>query len=326
MELYIKDEGIKDRSKYSHSPKLNNNFIRDVLKQVFVKVDRMMDKFHNTFPSPASKNLLYEKTENTQWTSSFFTGMLWLSYEISKDTRYKELAEKHIESFRQRLYNKMHIDTHDLGFLYTLSCVSAYKLTKNEDAKKIATDAARYLSSRYWEKAGIIQAWGKMDDKDERGRIIIDCMMNLPLLYWAWETTGDKRFFEIAYNHAQKTAENIVRSDASTYHTFYFDVDTGKPLFGKTHQGYSDDSCWARGQAWGIYGFVLSYTYTKKREFIEVAKRLLNYYLNQALLGTFIEPDKYFEKVKEVSLSQVVEIAQRFEIDTVYFLRSRGVE
>lgn len=105
--------------------------------------------------------------------------------------------------------------------------------------------------------------------------------MNLPLLYWASTQTGDKKFFDIARRHAQMTAENIVKKDASTFHTFYFDVETGKPLYGSTHQGYSDSSCWARGQAWGIYGFVLSYKYTRDWIFIDIAKKLLNYFLNR---------------------------------------------
>ncbi len=207
--------------------------------------------------------------------------MLWLAYELTGDEKYRRVAEIHLESFKERFEKKIRIDTHDLGFLYTLSCVASYKLTKNQFAKDLALRAAEYLSGRFHEKPGIIQAWGTLDDPNQRGRMIIDCMMNLPLLYWASKLTGNKRYYDIAYSHAVQTGKYIVREDASTYHTFYMDVETGAPKYGKTHQGYSDDSCWARGQAWAIYGFVLSYLYTDDWNFVELSKKLANYFLNR---------------------------------------------
>jgi len=277
----IKDEGIKDKLKFSSSPLVNKAFVEEVFKLVLSKLDRMIEKFGDKFPSPASKSLKYDVVDNIYWTSSFYTGMLWLAYELTGEKKYKDLAKTHLDSFEKRLKSRIHIDTHDLGFLYTLSCVACYKVTGDEGAKNIAIEAAKQLCTRYWEKPGIIQAWGAMDDPAQKGRIIIDCLMNLPLLYWASIQTGDKKFFEIAHKHAKRTAENIVREDASTFHTFYFDVETGKPLYGSTHQGYSDSSCWARGQAWGIYGFVLSYKYTRDWIFMDIAKKLLNYFLNR---------------------------------------------
>jgi len=275
------DEGIKNPEKYLKSESISKSDVQNWIEYVIKKIDQNLSIFTHKFPSPASKNLIYEPVENKDWTASFFTGMLWLAYEMTGDEKYKKIAEIHIDSFRERFEKSIRIDTHDLGFLYSLSCVSAYKLTKNDFAKELAIKAAEHLSKRYYPNAKIIQAWGKMDDNEQKGRIIIDCLMNLPLLYWTSEEKKDRVFFEIAYSHATKTAENIVRSDASTYHTFYFDTETGKPLYGKTHQGYSDDSCWSRGQAWGIYGFTLSYLYSKDESFLELAKRLANYFLNR---------------------------------------------
>jgi unsaturated chondroitin disaccharide hydrolase len=105
--------------------------------------------------------------------------------------------------------------------------------------------------------------------------------MNLPLLYWASQETGDNKYRDAAYSHVSRAAEHIIREDASSYHTFYMDVDSGRPKFGKTAQGYSDDSCWSRGQAWGIYGFVLSYLYTEDWNLIELTKKVSNYFLNR---------------------------------------------
>lgn len=111
--------------------------------------------------------------------------------------------------------------------------------------------------------------------------MIIDCLMNLPLLHWAAEQTGDERYRAIAVTHARQTMKYIVRPDASSFHTFYFDYESGRPLEGKTHQGYADDSCWARGQAWAIYGLPLSYSYVKDADMLETAQKMTNYFLNR---------------------------------------------
>jgi unsaturated chondroitin disaccharide hydrolase len=248
---------------------------------VLKKIDENLETFTNKFPAPASHNTIYPAIENTDWTASFWTGMLWLAYEVTGNEKYRGIAAIHLESFKKRIDEKIAVDTHDLGFLYTLSCVAAYKLTNNEKAKHTALKAADRLITRYFGKAGIIQAWGDLNDPAQQGRMIVDCLMNLPLLYWTSQVTGNTRYYDIAYRHARQTAAYIVRENASTFHTFYMDVDTGAPKYGRTQQGYSDDSCWARGQAWGIYGFPLSYRYTRDRRFIELAKKLTNYFLNR---------------------------------------------
>ena len=275
------DEGIKNKEKYINRPQVDKKFIEKAIEHVLKKIDQNLERYTHKFPTPASKNLVYGEIDNVDWTASFFTGMLWLAYEVTGDEKYKKVADIHVESFKHRLENSIEIDHHDIGFLYTLSCVASYKLTGNEEAKKIAIDAADLLITRYYDKAEIIQAWGDLKDPAQRGRMIIDCNLNLPLLYWASEVTGDPKYHDIAYKHVKQAAKYLIREDASTFHTYYMDPETGEPLYGNTKQGYSDDSCWARGQAWGIYGFPLSYVYTKDWELIEVSKKLTNYYLNR---------------------------------------------
>jgi len=250
---------------------------------ILKKIDDNLEKYGVLkFPGAASKNNIYEFSEkNVGWTTSFWTGMLWLAFEVTGKEKYKEAAMQQLDTYKHRIDNKVDTDTHDLGFIYTLSCVAGYKLTGSEEAKETALKAAELLITRYFEKAGIIQAWGDLNDPNQRGRMIIDCCMNLPLLYWASEVTGDSKYSKIAQSHAEKAAEYIVREDASTFHTFYMDVETGEPKFGKTHQGFSDSSCWSRGQAWGIYGFSLSYLYTKNSEMIGLTKKISNYFLNR---------------------------------------------
>jgi len=278
---FIEQEGINHKGKYEQTPLLTKDFVKKSIEFVIGKIDENLEKFTHVFPSSASVDNVYQGVQNVEWTTSFWTGMLWLAYEFTGDDKYRKIAEIQLESFEKRIEQKKYTATHDLGFLYSLSCVAAYKLTDNEKAKEIALKAADELIIRYLPKAKIIQAWGDLSNEKQRGRMIIDCNMNLPLLYWASEVTGDKKYYDIAYNHAKQAQKYIVREDASTFHTYYMNSETGEPIRGETHQGYSDDSCWSRGQAWGIYGFPLSYIYTKDASFLETTSKLTNYFLNR---------------------------------------------
>lgn len=266
-------------------------------EQVLELISRNLADFGEKFPAETCVAGYYPLTDNVEWTTSFWTGQLWLAWEMSGDEKFRAMAKKNVRSFGLRIAGRHDTNTHDLGFLYTLSCVADWRLTGNKEARGFALLAAEALLERFHEKAKIIQAWGDLADPEQAGRMIIDCNMNLPLLYWASEQTGDNRFAHAAYQHAMQAARYLVRDDASTYHTYYMDITTGEPRFGSTQQGYSDDSCWSRGQAWGIYGFALSFLYTGDKEFLTLSKRLANYFLNRlpednvchwdlALLGT----------------------------------------
>lgn len=264
---------------------------------VLTLIRRHLTEFGEKFPAEAAVDGRYPLTENVEWTTSFWTGQLWLAWEMSGDEHFREMAEKHVRSFGARIACRHDTNTHDLGFLYTLSCVAAWRLTGSREARGFSLLAAEALLERFHTRAKIIQAWGDLKDPAQAGRMIIDCTMNLPLLYWATEQTGDPRFAGAAKAHVKQSATYLIRPDASTYHTYYMDVETGAPRYGNTQQGYADDSCWSRGQAWGIYGFLLSYIYTGDRDMIALSKRLANYFLNRlpedyvchwdlALLGT----------------------------------------
>ena len=275
------DEGIKKPQMFMGEVNLTHKDCEKAIEFILKKIDQNLGTFGLKYPAPASVNHIYPAIENIEWTSSFWTGLLWLAYEVTGEVKYRKLAELQLEDYQKRINHRICTDTHDLGFLYTLSCVAAYRLTGNEAARETALKAADLLMERYFEKAGIIQAWGDLNDPENRGRMIIDCCMNLPLLYWATEMTGHQKYYDAAVNHVNQAMKHIIREDASSYHTYYMDVATGEPKFGKTAQGYSDDSCWARGQAWGIYGFVLSYRYTRDWKMIEMAQKLTHYYLNR---------------------------------------------
>ena len=258
----------------------------------------VLPDFTYKFQPAYSNNNFYEPADNTDWTNGFWTGEIWLAYEylmrkaakqkeegkesepaiLEACTLLKKTGEIHVESFLNRIEKKISVDHHDMGFLYSPSCVAAYKLTGNKDARKAAILAADQLITRFHPVGQFIQAWGPMD-QPENYRLIIDCLLNLPLLYWASEETMDQKYRDIAQQHIHTAIKNVIRDDFSTWHTFFFDMKTGEPDHGSTCQGYRDGSAWSRGQAWGVYGLALAYRYTKKEEYIDLFKKVTAYFM-----------------------------------------------
>ena len=244
------------------------------------KIDNAIPTFTDRFPAHSSKNNVYGQVKNDSgWNTGFWTGILWHAYELTGDEKYMDVALSQIPSYYDRIYNKIGVNHHDMGFVFVPSCVAAYKLTGNEQAKQAALLAAEHLITRYHEKGEFIQAWGNIGS-DSNYRLIVDCLMNISLLHWASEVTGDPKYADIAWKHYQTTISVSYREDGSTYHTYYFDYETGEPLRGVTHQGANDESTWSRGQAWGMYGPLLTYIYKEDDSAIETFKAATQYYLN----------------------------------------------
>jgi len=251
-------------------------------EQVLKNLPEFTDKFQNAY----SIDNFYAPVDNVDWTNGFWTGEIWLAYEYylgkgmdGAAQMLKTAAEVQVASFEHRIKEKISVDHHDMGFLYTPSCVAAYKLTGSKQAKEAAILAADQLITRFHPVGEFIQAWGPMD-APENYRLIIDCLLNLPLLYWATEETGDGKYREIAEKHIHTAVANVIREDASTWHTFFFDMETGAPHHGSTCQGYRDGSAWARGQAWGVYGMACAYRYTRREDYIEKFRLVTEYFLS----------------------------------------------
>lgn len=274
---------FESKKRYSTEVKLPKELLYGALHEALKKIDINTKTFINQFPRPCSVNYIYPGILNggewDDWTSGFWTGILWLAYEITMEERYKKLALFQIKSYDERITNKIAVNHHDLGFLYIPSAVAAYKITGNERAKSAALKAAEHLTGRFKEKGGFIQAWGDLDDPNSY-RLIIDCNLNIPLLFWASEVTNDNKYREMAEKHINAAANVVVRENGSTHHTYYFDPKTGNPTKGVTAQGANDNSAWARGQAWGVYGFALAYSYLKEEKFIHLYKKVTNYFLD----------------------------------------------
>lgn len=276
----IRVEEIAKKDEFLKTKLLTRAEVKNAIDLVIKQIDANMEYFKEKFPSSATKNNQYGIIENIEWTDGFWTGLLWLAYEYTGDEKYRELADKNVASFKNRVEKDIELDHHDLGFLYSLATVSGYKLTGSEDAREASIKAANKLISRYQEKGEFIQAWGELGSKDHY-RFIIDCLLNIPLLYWASDETGDAKYRNIANKHFVTSCNNVIRDDASAFHTFYMDNETGKPLRGVTRQGYSDDSAWARGQAWGVYGIPLNYRYTRNESCFNLYEGMTNYFLNR---------------------------------------------
>ncbi|PPF43632.1 glucuronyl hydrolase [Pseudoclavibacter sp. AY1F1] len=251
-------------------------------------VRRNIEAFGAAYPDDTTSDgryLLRPATEtfaegaNRGWTTSFWPGMMWLAGDVTGDPAFHEAALAHAADFERRLYGDEDLETHDLGFLYSLSVVTAWKKTGDERWRAAGIKAGERLMTRFLEPAGILQAWGDLSDPAQRGRAIIDSLMNMPLLTWVGEQTGDPRYADAVRRHTEQLRTQIFRADDSTFHTFYWDAETGEPLRGGTEQGAFDESCWARGEAWGIYGFALNSQAVGDARQLEAAWRCADYYL-----------------------------------------------
>ncbi|MCL2838225.1 MAG: glycoside hydrolase family 88 protein [Oscillospiraceae bacterium] len=217
------------------------------------------------------------------WTCSFWTGMVILAgvvngktYETEK--KYVDYLDSLYDFYTDRIRKGW--KDHDIGFLYTLYSVNAYRLTGDSKYMDLSIEAANALMCRYNDKGGFIRAWNLLIRPERREKLIIDCLMNLPLLFCMARTTGNKYMKEAAIRHAEATMNNI-RPDGSTCHTFDFDYITGKPLKGENEGGYTDDSCWSRGQSWGVYGFTLAYMHTMDKKFLDAAIKVSDFFIAQ---------------------------------------------
>ncbi|WP_263703656.1 glycoside hydrolase family 88 protein [Bacillus thuringiensis] len=263
---------------------LDRNSIKAELDWICEKLEKNIERFGTSYPSACATNGKYRIKGNDDWTNGFWTGMLWIAYEYSKKDIFKSIALKNIQSFKDRLDKNFVVDHHDLGFLYSLSVVAGYKVTLDESFTPIIIQAADKLISRFHDKGNFIQAWGNLNDPDEY-RLIIDSLLNLPLLFMATKLTGDQCYKHIAEQHFQQVTKTIIREDASTYHTFYFDPVTGEASYGATHQGYTNSSCWARGQAWAILGLPMGFNYMLNHVDQKQYEDITNYFISKLSNG-----------------------------------------
>lgn len=219
-----------------------------------------------------------EDTGICWWTNGFWGGMMWLMYHETGKERYREIANILEDKLDECLDNFYGLH-HDVGFMWLPTSVTNYKVTKNSKSRKRGLHAATILAGRYNPVGEFIRAWNDGGKEDTRGWAIIDCMLNIPLLYWATEETNDPRFRQIAMKHADTVMKEFVRPDGSVNHIVEFDPFNGGVVKIHGGQGYGVGSSWSRGQAWGLYGFLMSYKHTENEEYLNAAKRIANYFI-----------------------------------------------
>lgn len=236
---------------------------------------------YHQYPRTTAKDGSLKTTDRYDWTSGFFAGNLWQIYEYSQDQFWKDEATKWTETLEPL---KDFTNHHDLGFMMYCSFGKAYQWTKKPEYREILIQSARSLASRFDERTGAIKSWNyrrAWNGVDEWFYpVIIDNMMNLELLFFAFKETGDSMFYDISIKHTETTLKNQFRADYSTYHVINYDTITGRALHKGTMQGYADESTWARGQAWAVYGYSMVYRETKNPVYLETALKAADFYLN----------------------------------------------
>ena len=229
----------------------------------------------NTLPRSFDNTGKFITSGSNWWCSGFMPGTLWYLYEYTKDQALLAYAR----DFTMRIEKeKFNTGTHDLGFMLYCSFGNGFRLTGDSDYRDIMLTGAESLSTRFKPAVGCIQSWGAT--ARWQFPVIIDNMMNLEFLFWASRASGNPKFKDICLSHADVTIKNHFRPDYSSFHVVSYDTITGIPAVKNTHQGFSDESAWARGQVWGFYGYVVMFRETKNQKYLEQAKHIANFLLH----------------------------------------------
>ncbi|MBP3951904.1 glycoside hydrolase family 88 protein [Bacillus suaedae] len=243
------------------------------------KIRRTSKKIGANFPH-LSKDGTYELAAPHWWTAGFWPGQLWLVYRDTKEESLRQIAEDCERQLDTVITDFYRLD-HDIGFMWTLTSVARYKLLGEEDSKRRALLAANLLLGRFNANGNFIRAWNPWFEGDENsGYAIIDCAMNLSLLFWASETTGDPRYRAVAMKHADTILDHFIEEDGSVHHIVHFDPETGERREYIGGQGYAANSAWSRGTAWAIYGLTLCYHYTKEEKYVLAAKKVAHFFIS----------------------------------------------
>jgi hypothetical protein len=282
-----------------------------------------------SYPRATLPNGTWNAVSLHDWTSGFFPGSLWNIYEETQDTFFLKPAKRWTENLESlQKFNR----THDIGFMIFCSYGNGYRITKNENYRRVLLQTARTLMYRYNPKVGCIKSW---DKPKWSYPVIIDNMMNLELLFWASQHGGTKDMYNAAFRHAETTMKNHFRHDYSTFHLVNYDSATGNVLTKETVQGYADTSCWARGQAWAIYGFTMAYRFTKDERFLQTAERAADYFIAHlppdfVPYWDFQVPDKFNEPrdasaaaIAASGLLEMVTVLPAGEVQEKYMLAAK---
>ena len=299
----------------------NKAWIDEVCAKIDKKLKKVAVRSRDKIPYTADENGTHDTHTHetnqlgiTWWTNGFWGGLMWLMYEATGDEVYKETALSS-EKLMDRAFDAFNWLHHDVGFMWHILSGASYRLTGDKASYNREMLAASILAGRYNLSGGFIRAW----NGNNAGWTIIDCLMNIPLLYFASKETGDSRYRQIAMAHADMAMRDHVRPDGSVAHICVHDPDTGELLETKGGQGYGEGTCWSRGLGWGIYGFILSYIHTGKQAYLDTAKNLAHYYIANATMDEYLplvdyrapaEPKLYDSTAAAICACGLIEIAK----------------
>ena len=272
---------LNNPERFAEIPVIAPEKIEKAIADAADRLEAMGRKHGLAFPGCWADNYQYvDYGENRNWVGGMYAGSYWLAYMLTNRNFFRKTAFNLTDTFRDRIDNRVGVDDHDVGFSFTPSCVAAYKLSGVRKYREIALDAAKYFYEHSYSKEGkfIIRGWNW---KQLFGyRTMMDALMNAPLLYWAAKETGNEEYFKAAHDHVKTTEELLIRIDGSSFHHYQFNKETHEPMYGCTAQGRSDESCWSRGHAWGVYGFPIAYNYDKSDFIKEVHRDVTYFFLN----------------------------------------------
>ncbi len=299
----------------------NKEWIDDIFEKINRKLSRTAIKSREKLPYTVKKDGTHDDhSQNTyMWTNGFWGGLMWLMYEATGNEEYKRTALRS-EELLDPAFNDVCLLYHDVGFMWHILSGANYRLTGNKEARNKALLCAMTLASRFKLNGGYIRAWnGTWQGEDNDGWTIIDCLMNLPILFWASKEIGDDRFAQIAIAHADTAMEEHIRPDGSVNHIVTHDLATGEMNGTKGGQGYGEGSCWSRGEAWALYGYALAYIHTGDEKYLNTAKSVAHYSIANLIASDWLplvdfrspeEPVYYDSTAAVIMACGLIEIAK----------------
>ena len=255
---------------------LDNKSVVEKIEYQLIKKDRIFQKAGKYPEFTVNGKWTFSQDQRPNWFAGFTGGELWLVYEMTGNDKIRQRAIDHSDHLLE--HSNLN-NTHDMGFIFLPTCVKSYQKTKDVKYRQAGIEAAEMLAKRFNKNGKFIRAWGRLGSTRREGWMIIDTMMNLELLFWAAEETGNDSLYEIADAHAQTAMREIVRENFSSYHVIEWNPQTGEIIEKRTHQGYAPESTWARGQTWGIYGFANAYRRTGNHDYLKTSMGMADYFL-----------------------------------------------
>ena len=267
---------------------------KEIHQKLINKVEAQRNRYKDGFPDFVFESDKYKLSTPINWISGFWPGMLLIAYKNTKDPKTLE-ALRYFEKMQNEAFLKPEKLHHDVGFMWYLTSAEDYNFTGDEDAKRAAMIASIFLAGRFNPKGGYIRAWNDDgEDHKKAGWAIIDCMINIELLYWASIVSTDGRYKNIANAHADSTLKNFIRPDGTVKHIVSYNTDTGEYIENLTGQGYSTDSSWTRGMGWAAYGFIKAYKYTGDEKYKEASQKVIDCFVRLLEEGE-VPPCDFFQ-------------------------------